>query len=203
MPGKLHLVESQAPLSAPVTQVASAGQGAAVVLWVVGDEQRVARVLLETLHTVPGHVLEGEESAVGREEHVEVAGADDGVICVLDNALKDAVLRGPEGGIAEIHAVFGAAENVGIGALLPVGADGSIDSGLHVRAVEIDDFARRNVVADVDAAEDRPGVRAGFADMVEVEAGVHFYGGIECEVEGGAFVGREVDVRILQDGEAA
>ena len=53
MAGKLDLVEGQAALRTPKTKVASASEGAAVVLGVVGGVEGSAGVLLKTLETVP------------------------------------------------------------------------------------------------------------------------------------------------------
>jgi len=53
MAGELDLVESQAALGAPESQVSGAGEGAAVVLGVVGGVEGDAGVGLETLEAVP------------------------------------------------------------------------------------------------------------------------------------------------------
>jgi hypothetical protein len=51
--GELDLVERQAALGAPESQVAGAGEGAAVVLGMVGGVEGGAGVGLETLEAVP------------------------------------------------------------------------------------------------------------------------------------------------------
>ncbi len=151
---ELDLVESQPALGAPDADVARGGECAAVVFGVVGDEEFVlAREGLEALLAAPGHVLEGEDGAVGGEEEVEVADADEGVVDGVDDVGEHAVLRGAEGGVGEVGVVARAAEDVGAGALHPVCADGGVDGFLHVGAVEVDDFAGGVVVARVHDAE--------------------------------------------------
>jgi len=40
---------------------------------------------LESLQTVPGHVLDGDQGAVGEEEEIEKTVADHCVVCALDD----------------------------------------------------------------------------------------------------------------------
>ena len=118
-----------------------------------------------------GHVLDGEKGAVGAEEHVQVAGADQGVVGVLDDALQDVVLRGADALVAHGLIGGGVAEDA-VDTLVPVGGRG-VDGLLHVGAVEVDLGAWWGVVALVDFTEDRVGVGAGLGDVVDVEARVH------------------------------
>lgn len=180
---QLDSVESQATLDTVATEVSGAGERAAVVLGVVWSVEGRARVLLETLQAVPGHVLDGEQSAVGGEKHVEVTGADDGVVGVLDDALEDTVRGGAGAGVRGGAVVGAIAEDIGVGALLPVGTDGSVDGLLYVGTVEVDNFSWWDVVADVHSSEDGPGVGAHVADMVDVEAWVDFENGGESIIE--------------------
>ena len=171
-------VEHHTTLRSPVALVTGAGKRTAVVLWVVGRVERGGGVLGETLGAVPGHVLDGEESSVCAEKHVEVAGADDGVVCVLDDALEDAVVGGAGGGVGTL--VVAVAEDVGVGALEPLGADVGVECHLDVGAVEVDFGTWGRVVAGVDYAKLGVWVRACLSDVVDVEAGVHLEnGGVE------------------------
>jgi len=154
MSGELDLIESQPALCAPGSDDTSARQSATVVLRVIRDEEWRVRVLLQPLLAVPGHVLQSQQRPVGGKEHVQVAAADDGVVGILDHSLQHAVLRWPDGLIGQVLIVRGAAEDIDVCALLPVGADRGIDRGLHVGAVEVDHFSWRYVVSDIDASED-------------------------------------------------
>lgn len=136
--GQLDLVVRQASLVAERAHDAGLAQTAVVVLGVEGHvELLVLRVLLEALEAVPGRVLEREERAVGREDVVEAADADDGVVGVLDDALQDLVLRGGRGGVARVRVGVAAAEDVLGGALVPRDM-GRVDCVLDVGAVEVD-----------------------------------------------------------------
>lgn len=175
MAGKLHLVKRQSTLLTPRAQSACAGERAAVVFGVVrGVEFIIGRRGLEALHAVPSHVLQHEQGAVGGEEVVEVADADDGVVGAFDDVLQDSVLGGAERVVRDALVVGGAAEDVGGRALVPVGTDGGVDGFLDVGAVEVDSGAGGKVVTVVDDAELGPEVRAGVEDVVDVEAGVYF-----------------------------
>ena len=69
MAGELDLVESHAALGAPGSQVAGAGEGAAVVFGVVGGVEGGAGVGLETLEAVPlGEIVSDWVWREGRRE---------------------------------------------------------------------------------------------------------------------------------------
>jgi hypothetical protein len=174
MARKLGRVKRQPTLLRPLALDPGSSQRAAVVLGVVRRVERAAGVLLESLKAVPCHVLDGEEGAVGGEEHVQIAGADDGVVCVFDYALEDAVLGRARGSVAGVAGSVAVAEDVGIGALLPVGAHDGVERFLHVGAVEVDLGAWWLVVSRVDYAELREGVGTRLGDVVDVEAGIDF-----------------------------
>jgi len=197
---KTGSVEHHAALGGPVTLVTSTRKRTAVVLRVVRSVQRGGGVLGETLGAVPGHVLDGEKGSVGAEEHVEVTGADDGVVGVLDDALEDAVVGGAGGLVGTF--VVAVAEDVGVGALEPLGADVGVECHLDVGAVEVDLGAWGRVVAGVDYAELGVWVRACLGDVVDVEAGVHLE---DSGVEVVELVARVVlrAVRVGEDGESA
>lgn len=161
----------------------------------VRTEEWLSWVLLQSLGTVPGQVLKGEQRSVGGEDVIEVSGADDDVVRTLNNVLQRAV-QSRAGRLVAL-----ADEDVDVGALGPVGADGGVDGGLDVGAVEVDLEARRLVVARVYDAEDGVGVRAGLGDVVDVEARVDLERGLVDVVPQVASRGRLVQVRVRQRGE--
>lgn len=73
MPRQMRSVKRQAALGGPHTLGACTCERSTVVLRVVRCVERGFRVALKTLQAVPGHVLDGEERSVGREQEVEVA----------------------------------------------------------------------------------------------------------------------------------
>ena len=177
MSRKLDLEPGQASLCTGGADDAAGGESAAVVFGVVGHVELLVWVGLEALQAVPGRVLEDYEETVGGEEEVEVTGADERVVGVLDHALEDAVLRRAERGVADRLVITRAAEDVGGGALLPVGNVRRIDRILDVSAVEVHNFARRDVIAWVHASKDTPQMRAGVRGVVDVKAGVRLESG--------------------------
>lgn len=96
MTRQIHRAESQPTLSMRRTQVSSTrikvirvGLIAPVQLSqtvVVRNEERFHRGTLEPLLTVPGHVLNSGEGAVQKEEVIEPAVANDGVVSAFDDA---------------------------------------------------------------------------------------------------------------------
>jgi hypothetical protein len=143
-------VESQVALRRPDTLVTCTCQRTAVELGVVGCVERNGRVVVETLRSVPGHVLDREQSAVGVEEEIEITRADDGVVGVFDDALQNTVLSRALGSILSVAGCVALSEDVSAGALLPVGARNSVQRRGYVGAVEVDLRIRRLVVASVD-----------------------------------------------------
>lgn len=200
MSGELDRVERESTLRTPCTHDTGAGLRATVVLGVVRDVERRVGELLEALLAVPGDVLQGEKGAVGREEEVEVADTDDGVVDALDHVLEDSVLSGAEGLVAEGLVIGRATEDVDVGALHPVGADGSVNCGLHIATVEVDLQTGRRVVARVHYAKNGVRVRAGLGDVVDVEARVDFKCGRVDIVKDIAFIGWRC-IRIGKDWE--
>jgi hypothetical protein len=170
--GKLDLVEGEASLGTPVSDLTSSGESTTIVLRMVGNVKFLARILLETLLAVPRHALDRKKSAVGRKEHVKVTRADDGVVGVFNDTLESSVKSRALAGVTQRLVVVGTSEDVDVGALLPVGTYGSVDGLLNISTVEVDDLSRRNVVADVDTSKNRPRVRAGLGNVVDVEARV-------------------------------
>lgn len=95
---------------------------------VVRDEERLDGRPLEPLGAVPGHVLDGGEGAVGEEEEVEPAVADDGVVGALDDAGERAQRAG-RGPVPVREDVVLAAHGVV--------RRRRVEGGLHVGAVEV------------------------------------------------------------------
>lgn len=62
------------------------GQGRRVVLGVIRYKELVARLGLESLRTAPRHVLNHQEGAVGNENVIQGAMADDSLVETLNNA---------------------------------------------------------------------------------------------------------------------
>lgn len=149
----------------------------------IGCIQRCRGVFLQPLCAVPCHVLDSEERSVCAEEHVEVAGADDGVVRVLDNALEDAIISGADGSILCVAAGVAVAEDIDVCALEPVAINVCVQGELDISAVEVYFCARRGVVSRVDYAELRVWVRAGLGDVVDIEAWVDFEDGAVKVVE--------------------
>ena len=162
--------EGEAALRMPGAHDARRGDGAEVQLAVVRDEEVVRGRGLEAERAVPGHVLDHEEGAVGNEDVVEQAVADEDVVRALDDAREDGH-PGGRGGVGGEDAV---------GAFLPFLLR-RVDGGLHVAAVEVDVGAGRHVVEGAREAEHVPEQRAGGGDLVDVEARVD----LECGVEDG------------------
>ena len=71
MSRELDLIKRQAALKAPFPRDSTTRRGG-VDVRVERNEEVVAREAVETLPSVPGHVLNGHQGAVGIEEAVEV-----------------------------------------------------------------------------------------------------------------------------------
>lgn len=139
MPSEFNLIIRKPPLIRPRPQKPRPRQRAPIILGMIRRIKLVCRKLLKALHPIPRDILQGHEGAVGGEEEIQVADADDGVVCGFDDALEDAVLGGAEGLVVQggVCVVAAKAEDVGGGALHPVcwrGVDGFLDVG----SVEVD-----------------------------------------------------------------
>lgn len=140
------------------------GQGTQAGFGMIGHEELLRRSGLETLLSAPGHVLDGEEGAVGNDDVVERAVRDHGPVQALDDGGEDGEGRG--------NAVVGPAdEDIGGGAFFP-DLLRSVDGGLDVAAVEVDACAFGEVVERAGEAEDVPEEGTGCCDLVDVETGV-------------------------------
>lgn len=144
---QLDLIVRHTPLVSPLADCAALAQPAAVVLNMAGDVKVVILgIFLEPLCAVPCRVLEGKERAVRREDVVEPADADDGVVSVLDDALEDLVLRGREGAVSGVGRGAAVTEDV-LGRALEPFHVGGVDGVLDVGAVEVYFSAGGRVVA--------------------------------------------------------
>lgn len=170
MTGEKGSIESEPTLLDPFAEVAGAGKRSPIPLGVIGCVERSAWIFGKTLNAVPSHVLEGEEAAVGGDEHVEVTGADQDVVGVLNNVLERAVYGRWEGGVCVIFIAVG--EDVDVCALHPVGVGVDVESLLDIGSVEVNLNAWRGVVSCVDYAHDIVHEWARVCDMVDVETRV-------------------------------
>jgi hypothetical protein len=137
MTSQMRSVEEEVTLLGPDTLNARAGKGTAVVLRVVRRIEGGGGVIGKSLSTVPGHVLNSEQRAVGAQKHIKVAGANDGVVGVLDDTLQSTAVGRTDGSVGT--PVSPVAEDVDVGTLQPIRVKWSVQRLLDVRAVEIDD----------------------------------------------------------------
>lgn len=138
MTSEFNLIIRKPPLICPRPQKPRARQRPTIILRMVRRIKLVGGKLLEALHAVPSHILQRHQRPVGREEEIQVADADDGVVCCFDDALEDAVLGGAERLVVEgAVGVVAEAEDVLVGALHPV-CWGGVDGFLDVASVEVD-----------------------------------------------------------------
>lgn len=177
MASETSSVEGQTALRGPDTLVTSASKSTAVVLGVVRGVQVSAGVLRETLDSVPGHILDGEQCAVGGKKHVQVTAANDGVVGVLDDTLENTVRGRRSRSILSVAAGIAVAEDVDVSALHPIRVEGSVKRLLDIGTVEVDLSTRRRVISSVDYAELAVGVGACLRNVVDVEAGVNLEDG--------------------------
>jgi hypothetical protein len=70
--------------------------------------------------------LESEECSVGREDEVQSANSNDGVVGVLDDSLEDAVLGGSEGCVAAGGVGVAETKDIVACALVPSAVYGSV-----------------------------------------------------------------------------
>lgn len=150
MTGQVDRHECQTTLSVRRTHHTSTSHNTDWLLWdaplvencidhlaetgVCRNHEVVRRRSLETLRTVPGHVLDRRERAVDHEEVVKPAMADDDIVRPLDDGWKRAKRR----------------RRAGFEAQRGVAADGiarrwSMYGTLNVRAVEVIFINRRSV----------------------------------------------------------
>lgn len=150
--GQLHLVERQATFCTPIPNVTGTRQETSIVFRVVWNVELLTGILLQSLGSVPGHILNSKKSTVRAQEHVQVAGSNDGVISVFNHTRKNAIDCGPYAGVAQSWIILGTTEDIGAGALLPLRTNWCIYGLLDVFTIEIHHLARGNVIADVNTA---------------------------------------------------
>lgn len=145
------------------------------------DDDGGAGLLLEAHLAVPGHVLDGEQRAVGQHDHVEVAVGDEHAVRGLDDLREDVLDR-----IERVVAVLlwaAVADEDGPAALGPVDVEGGVHGLLHVCAVEVDGLARVDVGDVRWEAEHVGGDGALRGDLVDVRARVDGVAGVDDHVE--------------------
>ena len=139
--------------------------------------------------------MDGQEGAVGDDDHVEVAVCDEDAVRGLDD-LREDVLDGVGGEVAfALRAAVAAREDGVDGAFGPGDVSGCVDGGFDVRAVEVSCGAGGGVDELGGEGEDVPEEGALLVDFVDVEARVVCEGGVVDEVEDVAVAfGGEVEV---------
>jgi len=158
---KLDRYESQTTLGVPLAKVTRSTKRTQVQLLVVRNEEVVLRVAAETLCAVPGHVLDGHKSSVGKQDEVEHAVSNDGALVLLNHARKNAEAGWRRGVVVEYA----------VAALFPL-LHWSVDGFLHFSAVEVDGGAFREVSKGAREAENVPQQRTCSRDLVDVPARV-------------------------------
>ena len=151
---------------------------------------RRRRLRLEAQFAVPSHILNSEQSAIGDDDHIEVAIGDEHAVRGFDDLWQD-FLYGVRGEIAfafgaagVVGAVFGAADEDALGgAFGPGDRVGGVQGGFHVGPVEICVCACGSVDELGGKGEHVPEQRTLLVDFVDVEAGVYGEGGVVDHVE--------------------
>ena len=176
----------------PIISCSPIGREYSLVLQIrLRDDDRCERLFLEAKLAVPGHVLDGHESTVCDDYHVEVSVGDEDAVRGFDDLGED-MLNWISGevafafGSAVVVAVFfGAADKDGVdGALGPVDGRGCVDGGFDICAVEVCGRGACGAVDELGGeGEDVPEQRALLVDFVNVEAGVVGQGSIVNQIE--------------------
>ena len=131
-----------------------------------------ARSLLEALLATPSYVLQCQQGPIGRKNVIQVASTDERVVEGVDDMLKHAIRAWTQRSVHSTSIVAPIPKNVLHRALHPICPNWGVDGLLHVSAVEIDDLIGWLIVAWIDDAKNRPKMRAGSCDVVNVEAWV-------------------------------
>jgi hypothetical protein len=183
--GKIDSSPCQSSLSVPVTLEPGASSidlRRSVRNSCVGNLENVAKTLvvrhvevlglgwrgLESLETVPGHVLDGDEGAVGEEEEVEETVANDGVVGTFDNGWERSE-SGWEGLVTLGEEVFTTAANEVVGRR-------SVNHFLDIRSVEVVVWS----TCERRESELIPQVRAEICQVVDVETWVDI---VDCVID--------------------
>ena len=161
MSRELDSDESKTTLSMPLAEVTSTTKGAKVQLLVVRDIEVVLRVAAETLCAIPGHVLDGHEGSIGKQDEVEHAVSNDGALVLLDHARKNT-----EAGLRR-----GVVVEYATAALFPL-LNWSVDGFLHFSSVEVNGGAFREVVDASRETKNVPQQRTCRRDLVDIPAWV-------------------------------
>ena len=132
----LIMLDPHDPLRSVISPQAVPIEHSRVLQIRLGDVDRGARHLLETQHAVPRHVLDRHEGAVGQDDHVEVAVADQDAVRGLDD-LRQHELDRVRGVVAFLFRAGVSADEDAAGAFGPVDVFWCMNGGFDVRAVEI------------------------------------------------------------------
>lgn len=136
--GHLDADVRQAPLLVRDAHHARPGPGVDADVVVVGDEKGAGGPLLEPELPTPRHVLDREQRAVGDQDHVEGAVADDDVLRPVDDPRDHRQSRA----LGRVGAVD---EHVAVRAGQPARAGRGVESLLHVCAVKVEGCSVRLV----------------------------------------------------------
>jgi hypothetical protein len=182
---KIDSSPSQSSLGVPVALVSRASGvdlRRSVGNSCVGDIENIAKTLvvrheevlllggrgLEALEAVPGHVLDGDEGAVGEEEEVEETMADDGVVGTFDDGWERSQRRW-NGLITPREEVFTTTADEVVGRR-------SVNNFLDIRSVEVVVWT----TSERRESELIPQVRAEICQMIDVETWIDV---VECIVD--------------------
>ena len=110
---------------------------------------------------MPSHILDHQERAISHQDVIQQTMRDNGFLGALDNARQNR--KSTRRRIVGI-------ENT-IGTFHPIGR-WCMDSGLHVRTIEVDGTACREVVEGARKPEDVVKEGTGCGYLVDIEAGI-------------------------------
>ena len=130
------MLDSHDPLRSIISPQAIRIEHSRVLQIRLRDIDRRARHFLEAQHAVPCHILNRHERAVGQDDHIEVAVADENAVRGLDNLWQHELDRVSRG----VAFLFGAgisADEDAARTLGPVDVLRRVDCGFHIRAIEV------------------------------------------------------------------
>lgn len=154
---------SQTALAVSSAEHTSTSQSRKRSILVVRDIERLDGRSLETKLTAESHVLDGQQRAVGDENHVQSAVADDDILGLVDDMGQNLV-----GGSVRVVIL-----NKHIAATFaPISVKGGVDGLLDVRSVEVDLATLGEIVEAARESENIIQQRASRCDLVNIPARV-------------------------------
>lgn len=164
MPTQIHRHPCESPLRMRRPKHPRSTERTKAAFRMIGHEEFIAGLCLETLLPAPRHVLNHHQSTISNEDIIQHAMPDNSAIQTLNNRGQHTKAR-RRGIIRVVN------KHIRAGTFRPFYGWG-IDSSLHVRAIEVDRGAVGEIVEGAGEAEDVPEERAGGRYLVDVEAGV-------------------------------